>query len=218
MPRGTTKKREAGVEALQKTTPKQGRRTTRSTSHGDGGTISNKMQIEEARPETPVPKEVSQALKRATRKAVATFKENEENVTMEVDINAPENEFNSEEEDEQQSEVTFKVSKIRNKRMNSPEKEMESDGEFTDSEGDVQSSDEGEILSDEDDYQRKNGKGKMTDQGSSKKIQSCNSASLKEDEKEGIINAAVAKFQDVFMKSGIVETANLLKKQLNKNV
>ena len=35
--------------------------------------------------------------------------------------------------------------------------------------------------------------------------------------REEIIDAAVAKFQDVFMKTGIFETANLLKKQLEPN-
>ena len=203
----------------------------------------NKAMEMEATEKTPVKRgrvtrKVSEGITKATAKAVATFAENDQDYEMEVE--APEtNEFNSESLDDEQSEViTFKgqnnnttiAAEKETKGRSKERKDTELNEEAIRSPDTSDS--EGKIVSEDDDTDTSNDTSSMdTSEGESEaEVENCARSNNKakkmlnkskpgtssEANREEIIDAAVARFQDVFMKSGLTETADLLRKQMEQ--
>ena len=112
--------------------------------------------------------------------------------------------------------VTFKNDlKSRNNNA-SPSRYSSQDS--TDSEGELSSSDdsEGEDLQNEGNSGRDVNQARMKSQAKDKFVNQMMEAKGASSTKEEFIDAAVAKFQEVFMKSGFIEMANKLQKQLEE--
>ena len=152
-------------------------------------------------------------------KTEASFIEGEDSFLMKVQAEDLENfqREENEEVNEGDSEiVTFKNNlKSRN---NNASLSRYSSQDSTDSEGELSSSDdsEGEDLQNKGNSGRDVNQARMKSQAKDKFVNQMMEAKGASSTKEEFIDAAVAKFQEVFMKSGFIETVNKLQKQLEE--
>ena len=140
--------------------------------------------------------------------AIANFEESNEFVTMEASgLNI---EFRSDESSSEDEEIATQGDKNNNATTTPGKAKRKKGGNKSASKG--LQPDEGELLSDEDSARINRMEEKKV--SSSRKT---HRGSLQKDEREDLIGEAMSRMQDLIVKTGFVETANLLQKQLVEN-